>query len=76
MDYDLGYRTEEEIEMWTERDPIASFRSSLLERGLKREIEGVEEESRATITAAIEFALASPFPSAGMVLRLAKEEAP
>ena len=76
MDDDLGYRTEEEIEMWKGRDPIASFRMSLVERGLRREIEAVEEESRTAVSAAVEFALASPFPSAETVLRLAKEEVP
>ena len=74
MDDDLGYRTEEEINTWRGRDPIASFRISLIERGLSREVKAAEEESQAAVSAAVEFALASPFPSAETVLQLAKEE--
>jgi TPP-dependent pyruvate/acetoin dehydrogenase alpha subunit len=66
MDDDLGYRTREEVERWRGRDPVESFRRRLVEDGLKQEVEGLEEEARA---------LASPFPSAEMVTRLAKEEA-
>jgi len=39
------------------------------------EVESIEKESRANVSEAVEFALASPFPSVEMVLRLAKEEA-
>ena len=74
MDDDLGYRTQEEIEMWKGRDPIKSFRKRLVKRGLRKEVETVEAESRSIISAAVKFALVSPFPSAEMVLRLAKEE--
>jgi pyruvate dehydrogenase E1 component alpha subunit len=76
MDDDLGYRTEEEIEMWKGRDPLVAFRNRLLERDLRKDVETVEEESRVNISAAVEFALTSPFPSAETVLRLAKEEVP
>lgn len=75
MDDDLGYRTHEEIERWRGRDPVEYFRMRLVEDGLKQEVEGLEEEARAAVAAAVEFALASPFPSAEMVTRLAKEEA-
>jgi pyruvate dehydrogenase E1 component alpha subunit len=74
MDDDLGYRKEEEINQWKERDPIESFRGRLVEKGLKREIEGVEEEAKTAVETAVEFALTSPFPSAEMVTQLAKEE--
>jgi TPP-dependent pyruvate/acetoin dehydrogenase alpha subunit len=76
MDDNLGYRNEEEIEIWKKRDPIMSFRKRLVEQGLKWEIETVEKKSHDIISKAVKFALESPFPSAEMVIRLAKEEAP
>jgi TPP-dependent pyruvate/acetoin dehydrogenase alpha subunit len=76
MDDDMGYRTQEEVEMWKGRDPLEAFRNQLMEEGLRQKILKVEEESQFKVKEAVEFALASPFPLAEKVLRLAKEEAP
>jgi TPP-dependent pyruvate/acetoin dehydrogenase alpha subunit len=76
MDDNMGYRTQEEVEMWRGRDPLAAFRNQLMEKGLRQKILKVEETSRLKVSEAVEFALASPFPLPESVLRLAKEEAP
>ncbi|HZO90484.1 MAG TPA: pyruvate dehydrogenase (acetyl-transferring) E1 component subunit alpha [Chthonomonadaceae bacterium] len=59
------YRTEEEIERYRQRDPIATYRQQLLESGVatEEELEAMDEEIKAIVTDAIEFADNSPFPS-------------
>lgn len=59
------YRTEEEIEAQRQRDPIKTFRAHLIESGLatEAEINAIDEECKAIVADAIEFADNSPFPS-------------
>ncbi|HZP80360.1 MAG TPA: pyruvate dehydrogenase (acetyl-transferring) E1 component subunit alpha [Chthonomonadaceae bacterium] len=59
------YRTEEEIEAQRQRDPIKTFRAHLIESGLatEAEINAMDEECKAIVQDAIEFADNSPFPS-------------
>lgn len=59
------YRTDAEIEVWKKRDPIVTFRAYLVEEGLatNAEIDAMDEECKAIVADAIEFADTSPFPS-------------
>ena len=57
------YRPADEVERWLERDPLAVARARLLGDGSsEEEIEGVERRARERIEAAVEGALAAPFP--------------
>ena len=57
-------RPPEELDAWRARDPILSFSRYLnTEAGVAAErLEQIEEEARANVEAAVEFALASPRP--------------
>ncbi|HZT41384.1 MAG TPA: pyruvate dehydrogenase (acetyl-transferring) E1 component subunit alpha [Chthonomonadaceae bacterium] len=59
------YRTEAEIDKWRKRDPIEHFREQLLAAGVTTEAElnAMDEECKAIVADAIEFADTSPFPS-------------
>jgi 2-oxoisovalerate dehydrogenase E1 component len=61
---DTGYRTQEEIESWKVRDPIALFKTKLLEQGAitQVEIDELEAESKKTAEAAADSARKSPLP--------------
>lgn len=65
------YRTKEEIESWQARDPIGIFEKELTELGLitPDEIEKVRAEVEAEIKEGLEFATASPSPSAADITR-------
>jgi acetoin:2,6-dichlorophenolindophenol oxidoreductase subunit alpha len=57
------YRPEGELEKWKERDPLILARQRLLDEGLEAEaIDAVEEATRAELDAAVEAALAAPYP--------------
>ena len=58
------YRTKEEIDSWSERDPIPRFESELLSFGVLNEaqIAEVRDLAEQEIQAALEFAKASPNP--------------
>jgi pyruvate dehydrogenase E1 component alpha subunit len=58
------YRTQEEIEAWKRKCPIARFREHLIARGELTETEAsdIERLARADIDAAVAFAEASPEP--------------
>jgi acetoin:2,6-dichlorophenolindophenol oxidoreductase subunit alpha len=58
------YRTQQEIEEWKTRDPIARLQRRLLELELidEAEIAAIQDEARAAIEAAVEFARSSPDP--------------
>jgi len=59
------YRTQEEIELWKSRDPIARFKDLLVEAGrmTRDEAEAIEREAEATVDRAAEDALILPEPS-------------
>jgi len=65
------YRTKEEIESWIARDPIKLFTADLKKFGLttEAEIAGIRQSVEEEITAAIEFAKASPSPDPAQVTR-------
>lgn len=58
------YRTEEEIDMWRERDPITLHTRHLVDQGIAsaNEIDSLEAEVSETIENALEFARQSPYP--------------
>jgi pyruvate dehydrogenase E1 component alpha subunit len=60
------YRTKEEVARWRERDPLPAFAERLVAEGVlgEPERERVDQEAMARVDAAVEFAEASPFPSA------------
>ncbi len=59
------YRTKEEIEAYKKRDPIETFGKELVAAGVITEaaLESMDEEIKAEVEAAVEFADASPQPS-------------
>ena len=60
----LHYRTDEELQAWRARDPIAQHEQRLLDLGVmtKDEIQAVHDAVMADIVEAIEFAENSPLP--------------
>jgi len=66
----LDYRTKEEVDTWKERCPIKSFRKLLVSRGAQEnELQIVEADVEAKVRDAMTFALESPFPEQGELLR-------
>src|SRR5918994_3327034 len=61
---DAGYRTQDEVEDWQSRDPIARHRASLLERSIasESELQDVDEAVGELVAEAMTFAVESPFP--------------
>ena len=59
-----GYRLQEEIDAWKQRDPISCFAARLLEEKRIRvdDLEAIEEEVKALIADGVEFATNSPWP--------------
>jgi pyruvate dehydrogenase E1 component alpha subunit len=59
------YREREEVEEWREKDPIESFARRCIEEGVlgQREVQEVRDKAEAEVTAAVEFADASPEPA-------------
>jgi pyruvate dehydrogenase E1 component alpha subunit len=58
------YRTQEEIQMWRERDPILRFRSFLIDEGILDETQAaaITREAKEAINAGVAFAEQSPEP--------------
>ncbi len=57
------YRTQDEIRKWQAEDPIGRFEKVMLDAGLAPdEIDRVDDEVKAIMADAVEFAEASPFP--------------
>jgi 2-oxoisovalerate dehydrogenase E1 component len=61
---DVGYRTQEEIDAWKERDPIKAYGARLLGSGTatEEELARIEAEVGAVVAEAVEFAKDSPWP--------------
>jgi TPP-dependent pyruvate/acetoin dehydrogenase alpha subunit len=60
------YRTNEEVEAWKKKDPVAAFQRKLREMGLLDDatVQAVKIKITADIDAAVEFAESSPYPDA------------
>ena len=58
------YRPPEEVDAWIAREPIAPYRTLLIEQNVVTEAEAVEIEARvvAELDAAVEYARQSPLP--------------
>lgn len=58
------YRTKEEVDEWKKKDPLIKFTNYLIENKVatEEELEKLNEESKAAIDAAVEFAQNSPDP--------------
>lgn len=60
------YRSKQEEQMWkTERDPIKNFAAWMIEQKItdSAKLEAIENEVRAEMKAAVEFAIAAPYPT-------------
>ena len=64
--YDIGldYRSQEEIDRWKARDPIANFEHQLISQNLSttQELQTIREQTRRRIEDAVRFAEGSPYP--------------
>src|SRR6266567_1310920 len=60
---------QEELEWKTKRDPIKNFSQWLMEQKFSDEgkLKGIREEVRAEMKAAVEFAIAAPYPTVDQV---------
>jgi pyruvate dehydrogenase E1 component alpha subunit len=60
------YRSKEEVAQWRERDPIPAFGEQLVKDGILDEaaLAQIDADAIARVDAAVEFAEASPYPSA------------
>ena len=62
-DNGVKYRTAEELASWRQRDPIVTFRTTLLKRGFADEVlKSLESSDGADVEDAVQFALESPLP--------------
>jgi 2-oxoisovalerate dehydrogenase E1 component len=61
---DAGYRTADEIADWKSRDPLTLLRDGAIARGVAEaaDFDAIDEEIKAVVTDALEFATNSPFP--------------
>lgn len=61
---DAGYRTQEEIDDWKQRDPITSLRERALAAGRAADADfaAIDDEIKAMVEDAAEFAKNSPYP--------------
>lgn len=61
---DAGYRTQEEVDTWKSRDPIALLRERLLTTGTadQTEIDSIDTEIKNLVEEGAEFAKNSPYP--------------
>jgi 2-oxoisovalerate dehydrogenase E1 component len=61
---DAGYRTADEIAEWKQRDPITLLREGAVSRGIADDaaFDAIEDEIKAIVADALEFATTSPFP--------------
>lgn len=65
----IPYRTPQELERYrSQRDPLALYRKEMLESGIgEAQIDAIEREVAAEVTAAVDFARQSPLPDPGEV---------
>ena len=63
-DYDLGYRSKEEIEKWEKQCPLKKYKRNLISKNIvtSKEIEQISHNISIEIEEAVDFAKKSPFP--------------
>lgn len=61
---DAGYRSQDEIDAWKQRDPIAALRGKVLDAGkaTTADFEAIDAEIKTIVEEALEFAKNSPYP--------------
>ncbi len=66
---DTGYRTQEELQAWKTRDPIALLAGKLMDGGIagREALDGIETEVRSEVEKGVEFARNSPWPDPATV---------
>lgn len=68
-DMDVGVRRRDELQEWLPKDPIARVRRTLDESGERAEpLDQIEQEIRARIDEAVDFARESPYPEVSELL--------
>ncbi len=65
-----GYRPKDEEKQWFARDPVSTFRASILEAGVASEAEliSLEKKIQEEIDESVEYAKQAPFPDTGTAL--------
>jgi len=60
----MGYRTEDELRVWRERDPISRYRRRMIEDfGItEADADRIDEECQLQVESAVEYAMSSPDP--------------
>tara|TARA_R110002110_G_scaffold376568_2_gene586599 strand:- start:104914 stop:105840 length:927 start_codon:yes stop_codon:yes gene_type:complete len=71
FDNHLGYRTEQEFEMWKGRDPVLATREALLKSGAAQEsgLESIRSDVSKQIEDAFTFAIEAPLPDPSMAVQ-------
>jgi pyruvate dehydrogenase E1 component alpha subunit len=66
----LKYRSDEEVAIWKQRDPIFTFEDRMIENGVatRANFDDIWAELRADIDTAIQFAEDSPYPTPDQIL--------
>jgi 2-oxoisovalerate dehydrogenase E1 component len=66
---EIGYRSEDEVSAWKERDPITSFMKYLVDQKIEKQeaLEALQKKNRKEIQAAAAEALKAPFPDPATV---------
>lgn len=64
------YRTDEEVEEWKKKDPIAQARKKIIEEGIatENELDEIDKAAAEEMIAAVKFAEESPFPENSVAL--------
>ena len=70
-DYDLGYRSKEELEKWMARCPVSIYEKVLLENGIlsRKDVSTIAKEVGEEMEEAVRFAKESPFPDEAELLK-------
>ncbi|OGO39568.1 MAG: dehydrogenase [Chloroflexi bacterium RBG_16_57_8] len=63
-DWDMGYRTREEVEVWMKKCPVDKWRASLRQNGVfsSEELRSIDDQVDAEVASALALAKADPFP--------------
>jgi len=70
-DYDLGYRSKEELDKWMARCPVSIYEKVLLENGIlsQKDVSTIAKEVGEEMEEAVRFAKESPFPDEAELLK-------
>lgn len=70
-DYELGYRSKEELEEWMAKCPVSAYEKTLLNNGIlsRKDVGNIAKEVSHELEEAVNFAKESPFPGKAELLR-------